>query len=268
MKLIQVADIHVGAADPDVLAAAAASIRGQDADALVVCGDLTQRGKREEFQAAREWVDAFGMPTIVVPGNHDTPLLDMIARVTSPFDRHDEHFDEWDNDIETDRVRITGLNTARGWQARRNWAEGVVNLADLAARAPEGEARNKVNILACHHPFLPPEGISMRIRTRRGLAASEWLAGSRFSLLLTGHVHTPHAERCGTLDEGYLAISAGTLSRRLRLAPPGYNVLTLNEDAVDVAMMAFGGGKFEEESRQSWPLSPMERTDTPRVSEL
>src|SRR5690606_31141750 len=85
MKLVQVADIHVGAADPDVLAAAAASIREQDADALVVCGDMTQRGKREEFRVARDWVDSFRIPTIVVPGNHDTPLLDMVARVTSPF---------------------------------------------------------------------------------------------------------------------------------------------------------------------------------------
>lgn len=268
MKLVQVADIHVGAADPDVLAAAAASIREQDADALVVCGDMTQRGKREEFRVARDWVDSFSLPTIVVPGNHDTPLLDMVARVTSPFGRHDEHFEEWDDDIETDRVRITGLNTARGWQVRRNWAEGSVNLADLAACAPKGKAQNKVNILACHHPFLAPEGISMRIRTRRGLAASEWLARSRFSMLLTGHVHTPHAERCGTLEEGYLAISAGTLSRRLRLAPPGYNVLTLQPNSVDVAMMAYASGRFTEETRKTWQLKPLEQNDAPRVADL
>ncbi len=268
MKLIQVADIHVGAADPEVLGAAAASIREQEADALVVCGDMTQRGKREEFKVAREWVDAFGMPTIVVPGNHDTPLLDMVARVTSPFNRHNDHFEEWHEEIETDRVRIAGLNTARGWQARRNWAEGSVNLTDLAELTPKGDAESKVNILTCHHPFLAPQGIPMRIRTRRGVAASEWLARSHFSILLTGHVHTPHAERFGTLEEGYLAISAGTLSRRLRRSPPGYNILTLKPNSVDVAMMGYAGGRFEEDSHENWPLKPMEQNGKPDVADL
>ncbi|MEO0715196.1 MAG: metallophosphoesterase, partial [Pseudomonadota bacterium] len=87
MKIVQLSDIHFGVEDRGALALAGSVIESSEPDALIICGDLTQRGKRSEFAAAREWIDGFSRPTLVVPGNHDTPLLNMVERVTSPFDR-------------------------------------------------------------------------------------------------------------------------------------------------------------------------------------
>ncbi|MEO0870645.1 MAG: metallophosphoesterase, partial [Pseudomonadota bacterium] len=125
MIVFQMSDIHFGAQDEDALKAAERLIDSTSPDALIVCGDLTQRGKRAEFRAARSWLDQFGLPSLVVAGNHDTPLLNLVQRVASPFQRFEDTFDDYLRPLEIGGWRFVGLNTARGWQARRNWAEGV-----------------------------------------------------------------------------------------------------------------------------------------------
>ena len=55
-RLIQIADIHFGREDPAAINAAGDLISSLDPDGLLVCGDLTQRGKRSEFEAAAEWL--------------------------------------------------------------------------------------------------------------------------------------------------------------------------------------------------------------------
>ena len=51
----------------------------------MISGDLTQRARPEQFQAARHWVDRIPVPTLVVPGNHDVPLYRVWERVFAPF---------------------------------------------------------------------------------------------------------------------------------------------------------------------------------------
>lgn len=118
--------------------------------------------------------------------------------------------------LQVGSVSIDGLNTARGWQARSNWAEGSVRLDHLAEIVSRDAPADSLRMLACHHPFRSPTDAPLRTRTRRGALASEMLAGSDISVLLTGHVHAPHAELIGEATGNYIAISAGTLSTRFR----------------------------------------------------
>jgi len=78
MRIIQLADLHFGSENPAAIADAAELIASEAPDALMICGDLTQRGARSEFEAAHAWLDQFDVPQLVVPGNHDTPLLNAI----------------------------------------------------------------------------------------------------------------------------------------------------------------------------------------------
>jgi len=244
MKLIHVADIHIGATSEALLEAATDSIRQQQGAALVVSGDLTQRGSREEFRGARDWVDAQGLPAIVVPGNHDTPLLHAGHRLLKPFARYTEHFGDLTRPLGAGRARLLPLNTARGWQSRTNWAEGSVNLTHLEDLLTHETKPDDVPIIFCHHPFTHLKDADRRTRTRSGEDASARLAGSPFQLLMTGHVHTPHAERVHSGKHSYLAVSAGTLSHRLRLAPPSYNVLEIAAEGVTISPFSYVDGAF------------------------
>ena len=228
--IAQISDIHFGAEDENAIAAAESCIKATEPDMLVVCGDLTQRGRTREFDAAAEWLDGFDIPKLIVPGNHDTPMFNVAARAAEPFKRFKRRFGQYFGVAETGNAIAVGLNTARGWQARRNWAEGSVNLDDLddvLIRAAASEA--DVKLIACHHPFHSLPGAPLRTRTRRGRRAADKVAASHVQMVLTGHVHTPSVGLRQRANGCYLAVSSGTLSVRLRAEPPSFNLIRLEE---------------------------------------
>jgi 3',5'-cyclic AMP phosphodiesterase CpdA len=245
MRLIHVSDIHIGATSEAILDAAHQAIKAHPGAALVVSGDLTQRGSREEFRRARDWVDAVNLPTIVVPGNHDTPLLHPGHRVFKPFERYADYFGDLTRPLKAGAAHLLPLNTARGWQSRANWAEGSVALDQLNEMIARTEDYDTVHIMVCHHPFTPFSGAGLNTRTRRGEVASERLAGSAVRLLMTGHVHTPHMERIQAASGEYIALSAGTLSLRLRSSPPGFNIVDIDATGMNIAPYVFGHETFE-----------------------
>ena len=246
-RIVQVADIHFGTENPVALDAFEAAMAESDVDAIAVCGDLTQRGKRSEFEAARDWIDKFDLPRLVVPGNHDTPLLNLYERVVSPFERHDSHFGDLSNPLDLDGAVVVGMNTSRGWQTRKNWAEGSVNLEDLEAAIETTQAATeagKTGVLICHHPFLSPPDAPMRTATRRGRRASRRLTQSRIGFLLTGHVHTPSVTVVDDGADSYVAVSAGTLSTRLRRSPASFNIIEASEETCSVTVFNLHGDRF------------------------
>jgi len=244
MKLIHISDIHFGATSEAILEAAQEAIAAQSAGALVVSGDLTQRGSRDEFRRARDWVDALGLPAVVVPGNHDTPLLHAGHRVFKPFERYTDHFGDLTRALLAGPIHLLPLNTARGWQSRTNWAEGCVDLGELDALVAEAATQDAIPIMVCHHPFTPFAGAGLRTRTRRGDDASKRLAASAVRLLMTGHVHTPHVERVRPGAGEYVALSAGTLSLRVRVSPPGFNVAEIDADGMQLTAFSHGASGF------------------------
>lgn len=240
IKILQMADIHFGVEDAEALEGCAHLIAKVKPDIIAVCGDITQRGKRREFDAGKRWLDQLGAPYIITPGNHDTPLLDIWARVNQPFERFHDCFRHETKPMRVGNEFFATLNTSRGWQARRNWAEGVVNLQDLErVLACEKENRGAPEILICHHPFLSPPQTPLKVSTRRGASACERVARSQVELVLTGHVHAPSVIRRAHQGGSYLAVSAGTLSRRLRNQPPSVNVIRMDEHEIDIVTWAF-----------------------------
>jgi 3',5'-cyclic AMP phosphodiesterase CpdA len=238
--IVHMADLHFGSEDVEAIGVAAEAIHDLTPDAIIVSGDLTQRGKRREFRACSSWLSQFEVPQLVTAGNHDTPLLDVAARVTAPFDRFHDHFAEKTKPLDLTAVRCAQLNSARGWQVRSNWAEGSINLRHLASTLAAVESDDeKLSLITCHHPFLSPPGAKMVTRTTRGQRASELLAKSKVKVLLSGHVHTPSVQEWHHDGGAYLAVSCGTLSTRTRSAPPSFNVLkisgrSLTVDAVSI----------------------------------
>ena len=89
--IAHLSDLHFGATDPVLVSAVIDEVRRREPDVIAVSGDLTQRARRTQFIAAREFLSALPGPLVVVPGNHDVPLYNVIARFSSPlrgFHRH------------------------------------------------------------------------------------------------------------------------------------------------------------------------------------
>ena len=260
IRIIHMSDIHFGREDVRAITQAQDYIQAANADAIIVSGDLTQFGKRDEFEAAWQWLDQFKAPTIVVAGNHDTPMLNLIERVQDPFGRFQKMFGKKACELTIEDVGLFGLNTSRGWQTRANWAEGSVDLADLDKIIDEaGEpGRGPVNGLVCHHPFRSVPDAPLQTSTRRGMRASERLAASPINVLLTGHVHKPSAHVIQEATGRYLAISAGTLSTRLRDSPPSLNDISIDGSRIVVRAINFRDEKTEIVLMGQWDLNHLE----------
>lgn len=264
MRLVHLADIHFGAADPHVLEAATRAIEQVAPHAVVVAGDLTQSGKHREFEAARDWLVDLGLPCACTPGNHDTPMFKLHHRVLNPFGRYQKYLSDFAFPMRSGNIRIDGLNTARGWQVRRNWAEGSVDLEDLDALVSE-QASEDIRLLSCHHPFVPPTDAPLHTETRRGRRASWKLGKSPVQVLLTGHVHAPQAEIIRTPEGAYVSVTSGTLSMRLRDVPPSFNVLDFDGSIMSVSAFIYEGRSFVRKISSAWNLSRMEQLRPPGV---
>src|ERR1039457_1070109 len=107
-------DPHFGRIERATVQDLIASVTEAKPDIVVVSGDLTQRAKEREFQEARQFLQALPSPQIVVPGNHDVPLYNVLARALKPFRNYQRYISE---DLEPfysdDEIAIAGINTAR-----------------------------------------------------------------------------------------------------------------------------------------------------------
>ena len=117
-RLAHLSDIHFGKiAHERVVPALVEEVNAHDLDLVVISGDLTQRARTAEFEAARRMIDAFDAPTLVVPGNHDVR-----AWWHNPFERifrSASRFREFIGDETTphfvkDGLAVFGLNSAHG----------------------------------------------------------------------------------------------------------------------------------------------------------
>ena len=235
VRLLHLSDVHFGAEDLGALKAVEDFTAHIKPDAVIIAGDITQSGRRREFEAARTWFEKLGIQPIVAPGNHDTPVFHLPARMIAPFDRYARYMAGLDAvgrlvELGGGLVRISAINTARGIQGRINWADGVIGLEELEealerlAGGPEGAWR----LLICHHPLLQPGHSRIAVDTRRGGEALRRCAAARVDAILTGHIHDAFAHPIDAVRRPMVQMGAGTLSTRLRATRPSFCVISID----------------------------------------
>jgi len=255
-RIVQFSDVHFGVENEQAVAAALDFTRATPPDLVLITGDITQKGYRREFAAAVEWMRAMPEPVFLVPGNHDVPYWDMVARVFHPWRRFEQMTGHpaVDHEFSIPGLEVRGVNTARGWQARPNWSKGVIDLeqtrraSEALSKAPDGALR----ILACHHPLIEMIGGPMTGEVKRGNEAAQIMAESGVDLVTTGHVHVPFALPIQLGDKCSYAVGCATLSKRERGTPAGFNVIEWDEDSIHVTAQAWTGSHFE--PHRTWNL--------------
>lgn len=240
--LVHLSDLHFGRVDAQLIQPLTDLVNDIDPDLLVVSGDLTQRARSAQFKAARQFLDTLPTPQIVVPGNHDIPLHNLVDRFLNPLEKYRRYISP---DIEPsyidDEIAVIGLNTARSLTIKN----GRINhqqLARVRARLlPLGQHLTK--IIVTHHPFDLPAHMGTKDLVGRAETAVQGFAECGADLLLAGHLHASHAgstaERYPINDYTALVVQAGTAtSTRGRGETNSFNVLRI--DASQVAIERFG----------------------------
>jgi 3',5'-cyclic AMP phosphodiesterase CpdA len=216
--LMHLSDLHFGAHDPAVCAAAQRLAQRLGVEMAVVSGDLTQRATAAQFEQAARFVQGLrARSTLVLAGNHDLPLYAWWLRWGRAYERFAQRFG-----MDQEPVRqmgpfyVVGVNTTRAWRHERGSlsAAQIEHVAGLLARAPPGAWR----IVASHHPLVASHPDDRAHRPYRASQAVQRWHAAGAQMLLSGHAHQP-----ALLEAlpGLWFSSAGTaVSHRLRHGAP------------------------------------------------
>lgn len=225
--LVHLSDLHFGRVHAPLVEPLRRALRAIRPDLVVVSGDLTQRARPEQFREARAFLDSLPFPRLVVPGNHDIPLYNVVKRFAAPL-RDYRRIVSRDlcPVIVDDEMVVVGLNTARslafkGGRIGREQMQRVRAAFDAAGSA-------KVKVLVTHHPF------------------DAELSRCGADMLLSGHLHEAAVSFAPEADASTVVVQAGTAtSSRTRETANSFNAVRATASCIEVETHRWSCGAFE-----------------------
>jgi len=221
--IVQLSDLHCGTQFflPNLLERAIAEVNELSPDVVVVSGDLTTHGFKDEYALAKRYLGTIECKSIVViPGNHDSRNVGYV--------HFEELFGDRNSVLRLDGVSIVAvdstepdLDNGQIGRGRYRWIEEqFAEPADL-------------RVFVLHHHLLPVPGTGRERNIVNDAGdALEALQRAGVDLVLCGHKHVPYAWKL----ESLFIVNAGTVSSsRLRgNGRPCYNVVEVDGTHVDV----------------------------------
>jgi 3',5'-cyclic AMP phosphodiesterase CpdA len=223
--LIQISDPHFGTEQPPVVAALLALVKKVQPFAAVLSGDITQRARRTQFAAAKLFVDRLGVPhCLVIPGNHDIPLFNFVARVFFPYAGFERAFGSvLEPQLESAAFKLVCLNTTR--PSRHKDGEISDEQIEQVARKLREANGGQLRIVVTHQPVHVPRASEVHNRVHGYHEAVQAWAEAGADIIMGGHIHLPYVasldERFPELSRRCWAVQAGTaVSHRVRANHP------------------------------------------------
>lgn len=232
--IAHLSDLHTGSQYfvSNLLDRALVEVNDLNPDIVLVTGDLTSMGFRQEFREAREYLDRLLCPDVlVVPGNHDSRNVG--------YAHFERLFATREPVIRKKGVTVVGvdstepdLDNGRIGRHRYPW------IREEFLKQPDD-----FKIFLLHHHLLPIPGTG-RERNMVNDAGDvlEVLVECGVNLVLSGHKHVPYAWRL----ENMYVVNAGTVAT-LRLrgdTKPCYNVIEIEAGHVRISRrFPFHGGE-------------------------
>lgn len=222
LTLLQISDLHFGPPYVPHVGEAALRIAPQiKPDVVIVSGDLTQRARREQFEAAKEFMSQLpDVPRLVVPGNHDVPLYQVYERMTAPHRLYQEIISQDLNPVLTlPQATIVGLDSTAPHTAISNgriFESQLDNCEKLFLKSPP----EVIRIVVAHHHFAPaPDNLrdSAMPKARRAIERFEDL---NVEMILGGHLHRAYVGNSLDFypgkhrDRGIIIVQSGTTTSR------------------------------------------------------
>jgi 3',5'-cyclic-AMP phosphodiesterase len=224
LTICQISDIHCGNVRfiPDLLDRTIIEINNINPTAVVVSGDLTDAGYREEFEQAAEYISRIECEHVmVIPGNHDARNVGYLH-----FERL---FGERYSIIDLEGMILVGVDSSE--PDLNDGQVGQEHYRFICEAFSSGPDKLKVFVIHHHLISLPGTGRERNIVFDAG-DVMEMLAEMGVDLVLSGHKHVPYSWKL----EDMVIVNAGTAST-LRLrgnTRPCYNIIEFEDGEVKV----------------------------------
>ena len=266
LTLMHISDLHAGPPfNPDKAELIVQEATELKPDLIVLSGDMVQRADfTHQWRQIRAFIDRLPKPRIIVPGNHDIPSFNQVARYLWPFRRYKKHISpELEPIFECEGLVVIGVNTVRSFTVEGGkLSRGKIERLERALRR-YGPDVCKVVVMH-HHVVLPPGPPSQKKDVIAG--AHETLAAldrGGAELVLCGHIHTSYIgntlEFDPTLRQGTIIAQSGTAtSRRGRLWQRGknsFNIIEIEDQVISISQRMFleDAGRFVPVSEHVFP---------------
>jgi 3',5'-cyclic AMP phosphodiesterase CpdA len=252
-KIVHLSDLHFGTENPEIITAILNDIDTIVPDLVVISGDLTQRARSVQFEAAADFLNKINFPKIVVPGNHDISFWNIFRRFFKPLKRFQKHISNDEFPIYRDEeMIIVGVNSARSLtiMGGRISEKQIQHLKKIFCNTPEPRFKG----IVIHHNLIP----SPKVQTHKLLGRGELLISELKScgadIIFSGHIHKFHSadvQKYFKDSDSILIVQAGTASSsRVRGENNSYNYLEIEPDKITINIMRFNGSIFVEENEK------------------
>jgi len=233
--IAHISDLHCSRAhsgktgfNPGKLASCIMEINKLKPNVVIVTGDLTMFGFKDDYNLAKKYLSKIKAPMIVIPGNHDSRYCG--------YDYFDEYFGHRDTSIELPGISIIGIDTSVP-----DLDEGHIGRGKLGVLVDKLEKMPKTNckIVAMHHHLVavPKTGRERSTITDAG-DVLEAFVKSGVDLILCGHRHAPYS----WFINNVAIVNAGSASAiKLRAnIPNSYNIIYVENNSINIFLKEAG----------------------------
>ncbi|RJL05626.1 metallophosphoesterase [Paracoccus aestuarii] len=183
-RILHLTDLHFGFHRSALEAPLLARIAALRPDLVVVGGDITHRATPGQMRSARAFLDRIEAPMMLMPGNHDVPTWNPVARIFWPFAGFQRHFGpDLTPAARVGDVRVMALNSADPYV----WQRGKIRDGEIGRVIGTIDPMG-TNIVALHHPLQHLPRVD-KVLARRATEALYRLEGAGVHVVLTGHLH-------------------------------------------------------------------------------
>lgn len=216
VKIAHISDIHVGSNHfvSNLLNRAVLEINEMEPDVVLVSGDLTNEGFRQQYSAVSAYLRNIECKCVaVIPGNHDSRNVGYV------------HFEDLFGSRNS-AVYLPGVTMVALDSSQPDLNEGRLGRQNYRWMIEKFTNPDDFKIVALHHHLLPLPGTG---RERNIIEDAgdflELLVTQGIDLVLSGHKHVPHTWRF----EDFYVSNAGTVSSlRVRgYARPCYSLVEI-----------------------------------------
>jgi 3',5'-cyclic AMP phosphodiesterase CpdA len=248
-RILHLSDPHFGAVDNDIAEIFLQTANAMKPDMSILSGDLTMRARRTELAAARAFIDRLPTPHLIIPGNHDIPLINQ------PYDRFFRSFKRYQDfiarDLEpeliVDGIHVVSLNSSRAFGFHADWSEGRLSHRQLSQmqhqfrNSPPGRRR----ILVLHHPLLELQ-IPDRPVVKPLKNLLQAMEAAHVDIVMCGHFHRSQILLGGLTVQWKSIISQAptVCSTRTQGEPQGFHELLISGERVETIRHVFHEGAF------------------------
>ena len=243
MRIIQLSDLHCKSGDSfprEKLQTAINEVNEFKPELVVVTGDLTENGFKNEYEEAKRFLDQISTDKMIVPGNHDTKYTGYLI--------FQELFGSPVSFTVKKELALFCANTARP-----DKDEGRFGLDQMDALTKHvSNLKDKVKAVAMHHHPIPiPDTGLERATIEDAGDVLKVLANLNVNLVLCGHRHRPWMWRLGST---VLVFGGAVSTPKLRgFFENSYNIIDIQDGRIDAKLKIVGGTLVDFEELISKP---------------